>query len=86
MQSNLQDGEFIIAQQVGLPTPAEQFTQDYAFLSSDDHVWTRIARPESDADLANCLTPAPPSLTISMQELAKKLAGLEVVYAHAMAS
>lgn len=39
---SLHDNEFLIADQVGLPTPSEQMSQNGPFPTSDDHVWSSI--------------------------------------------
>jgi len=52
LKSCAQDGQFIIANQVGLPTPAAQFKEKVGFPSETlDHVWTTLL--SEDVDIAS---------------------------------
>lgn len=42
IRPHLEMGESIIAHQVGLPTPAENFEDRFDFPTEDDHVWTDL--------------------------------------------
>ena len=44
---HLEDGECIIAEEIGLPTPALQFAEKYDFPTEDDHVFTTIQEFQS---------------------------------------
>ena len=50
IRSKLVDGQFVIAHQVGLPTPSVRFASRYSFPTEDDHVYTTLADFE-DEDL-----------------------------------
>lgn len=39
---HLIDGEMLIAEEVGLPTPSEQFEGRFDFPTADDHVYTTL--------------------------------------------
>lgn len=42
LSQHLEDGDSIIAHQVGLPTPSELLASQFQFPSVDDHVWTML--------------------------------------------
>jgi len=71
---NLEDGMFIIAHQVGLPTPAEQLHHEFG-TSDDDHVFTVIEQWEADQPtIADFLTEEPATIEMTVDELAEKIA------------
>lgn len=43
ISENLEDGMFVICDQLGLPTPSEKLSADYEFPTGSDHVWTTLA-------------------------------------------
>lgn len=68
---NLEDGEFLIAHQVGLPTPQEGSDSD------DDHVFCTLdifegANPEND--IKCFLTDSKPTIDMTIGELLRKIA------------
>ena len=42
VSQHLSDGIFVIAEEVGLPDPAEKFAQRYDYPTESDHVWTTM--------------------------------------------
>ena len=66
--THLEDGECIIAEQVGLPTPALQFAENFDFPTEDDHVFTTIQEFQSGIpDAASLYTeeaPTDPDYTV----------------------
>lgn len=59
---HLEDGECIIAEEIGLPTPALQFAENYDFPTEDDHVFTTIQEFQSGIPSAESLhTDLPPT-------------------------
>ena len=70
---NLEDGQFIIAHQVGLPTPAEKLHAEFG-VDSDDHVFTTLEQWESDQPtIADFLTEDPATIEMTVEELARKI-------------
>lgn len=64
---HLDDGDCIIADQVGLPTPSEQLFREFDGPSEDDHVYTAIEQwSDGDPVVADFLTDAPPTLEMSV--------------------
>ena len=58
----LEDGECIIAEQIGLPTPALLFAENYDFPTEDDHVFTTIQEFQSGVpEASSLLTEEPPT-------------------------
>ncbi|KRW83702.1 hypothetical protein [Marinobacter sp. P4B1] len=69
--ANLEDGEFLVAHQVGLPTPQEGSDGE------DDHVFCTLdifegAHPEDDIECF--LTDEPPTMNMSVADLLDKIA------------
>jgi hypothetical protein len=75
IRSNLEDDMFIIANQVGLPTPAEKLHSDHGGPKAADHVYT-IMEGWDDDELRpeDLLTSEPPTHDLSIGELAQKIA------------
>lgn len=70
---NLEDGMFIIAHQVGLPTPAERLHNEFG-ASSDDHVFTTLEQWEADQPtIADFLTEDPATIDMTVDDLAEKI-------------
>lgn len=64
---HLDDGDCIIADQVGLPTPSEQLFREFDGPGEDDHVYTAIEQwSDGDPVVADFLTDAPPTLEMSV--------------------
>lgn len=55
IKNKLVDGQFVIAHQIGLPTPSVRFASKYSFPTEDDHVYTTLSDFEDE-------TPTPQSL------------------------
>lgn len=79
IKDNLIDGEFIIAHEVGLPTPSENFYGFNDYPSKEyDHVRTRmIDFIGEDCDIESLLTDEPESMNITIEELSHKIANAE---------
>jgi len=74
LKRTLSDDCFLIAYQVGLPTPSGRMGEFGAFPTENDHVWTTISEfmvgPDSVQDL---LTDAEPTEEITLEEFVEKL-------------
>jgi len=74
LKSSLDDGQFIIADQIGLPSPNEAM-----FESQDpgdgDHVWTTVCVFEEEINPApaNFLTNREPTTTMTLEDLTTRL-------------
>ncbi|UAA39629.1 hypothetical protein KIH87_04530 [Paraneptunicella aestuarii] len=55
LSQHLEDGDSIIAHQVGLPTPSELLASQFQFPSVDDHVWTILEAFEHGIPQANSM-------------------------------
>lgn len=68
IRSHLDDGEYFIANQVGLPTPSEKFAKKYDFpLEDSDHVFSTLFYDGCTADEMH--THAEPTLEMSVEDL-----------------
>lgn len=71
---NLEEGCMIIADQVGLPTPAEQLYAEFGGPGEDDHVFTAIEQWDEDQlTLADFLTQVPATLDMTIAEVAQSI-------------
>lgn len=74
MHENMDEGLYIIADQVGLPSPSIELAKSYQFPNGDDHVWTTLedflsGKPNPE----EMLTEDEPTLDLSIEELASKI-------------
>lgn len=75
---NLEDGTDIIADQVGLPTPAEQLHSEFGGPSEDDHVYTTLEQWEDEEPVvADFLTDEPATFHMSIEELCQMISSAE---------
>lgn len=76
--SKLNEGESIIAHQVGLPTPSEKFDEDFDFPTADDHVWTDIeAFSYGNPSPKDMLTDKEPNFHMTISEFVEKMKAVE---------
>lgn len=66
----LDEGECIIADQIGLPTPSRQMAERFDFPTESDHVWTTIEEFQAGVpkakDLMTELEPSLPDYTVDV--------------------
>lgn len=63
------DGEFVIAHQVGLPTPSLLFSEKYSFPTEDDHVYTKLFDFCNEAPCASSLlTKSEPTIDLTIDD------------------
>lgn len=78
LESKLEGGSDIIAYQIGLPTPAEQFDEEFDFPTADDHVWTVIEQFEEGNDsLQDFDTDLEPNVEMDVTEFMKMVEALD---------
>lgn len=78
LESKLEDGSGIIAHQIGLPTPSEQFDEEFDFPTADDHVWTTIEQfEEGNTEVSDFSTEAAPTIDMTVDEFMAKVAEVE---------
>lgn len=71
---SLNEGDSIIAEQVGLPTPSEQFASEFEFPTDNDHVWTTINEFRDGEPVAeNMLTDGEPNIDMSVDQFIESL-------------
>ena len=78
IRANLDEGRFIIAHQLGLPSPLDNFVEKFGLDEEDDHVWSHL--PDLDAgelDLERLYTDEQPTVRLSVDDLAAKIDGIE---------
>jgi len=74
MQEGLTDGHFIIAEQVGLPTPSEAFMGLDSFPSESDHVYTTVCEfYENEPDASDLHTTDSPTIDMDVGELVRRI-------------
>lgn len=73
IQENLDEDEYMIAFQVGLPTISELFADNYEFPTAEDHVWTQILDFEGELSSKDMLTSEAPTLNISVDEFVSRI-------------
>lgn len=75
IRSGLEDGQFIIADQVGLPTPSFDFMKYDSWPNDDsDHVWTTLPDFEGDVSPAELHTTDEETEEITIEQLAEAIA------------
>lgn len=73
-----EDGAFVIAEQLGLPTPHETIeAKGFTFPTEADHAWTTVCELEDEVtDVAELFTDAQPTIDMTAEELAAKIDGV----------
>jgi hypothetical protein len=75
IKSNLDDGQFIIAHQVGLPTPSFNFAGKDGWPNDDlDHVWTTLEDFEDDPEPEELHTSDVSTVGMTIEQLANAIA------------
>lgn len=78
IRANLDEGRFIIAHQLGLPSPLENFVKKYGLDEQDDHVWSHLPDLcEGELDLETLYTEEKPTVRLSVDDLAERIDGIE---------
>lgn len=73
IKSKLDDGEYLIANQVGLPTPREELIGKYGFDEHTDHVYTTMSDFfDGVPTVESMLTDDAPTEDFSIDELAAR--------------
>lgn len=73
IKAALQDGQFAITHQVGLPTPSEQLASEYEFPGEEDHVWTTLDHfKDGTPSPADLLTEEAPTVSVSIDTLVER--------------
>jgi hypothetical protein len=74
----LSDDKYLIAEQVGLPSPQDEMSRSHAFPTEDDHVWSSF--PEFDDRTPNASefsTDLPATSKLTVEELVKKFSTIQ---------
>lgn len=74
MKRHLNEEQFCIPRQIGLPVPAEDFQNRHTFPTDDDHPWTDLELPNCPADVPHFWTDKEPTVSMSVDELTKTIA------------
>ena len=61
IKAKMEDGYFIIAEQLGLPSPSQLMADQYDFPSESDHVWTTVTAFEDETPTAASLHTSQPA-------------------------
>lgn len=78
IRPRLEMGESIIAHQVGLPTPAENFEDRFDFPTDDDHVWTDLeAFVDGTPEAEDMHTDDPDDGLMSVEEFVNQILTVE---------
>lgn len=78
LERKLEMGSDIIAHQVGLPTPSEQFDENFDFPTEDDHVWTSIEQfEEGTTDVNDFDTEKEPTVDMTVDQFMERVEAVD---------
>tara|TARA_B100000809_G_scaffold162345_1_gene159669 strand:+ start:275 stop:649 length:375 start_codon:yes stop_codon:yes gene_type:complete len=72
IKSKLNDDKFLIAEQVGLPSPQDEMARNNAFPTEEDHVWSSFPEFDDRTPIASEFsTDLPATSKLTVEELVK---------------
>jgi len=78
IKKNLIDDEFIVAEQVGLPTPSELFAKDFKFPTDSDHIYTvLVAFDDRTPNVESLLSEREATIELSINRFVEKISSVE---------